>query len=256
MVLDTYTKMADHLDLMGLIQEIKKRTEQLKTINNNYFLVEDVIDTQKEPVFDNTIINALSYFSLDANSTPQLTKDEFVKLFDSLAIKFYNDPDLMNKIVQTVNKLKDMNSHYDNILKNSAPQNTNPNNISSEDLKDLNLFTGGQNSLESQEVKLAREHLEDVKNRQNGPLAYYITVYLDLEKGSSLSPEQMKELRCRKVWSSVQKSYAELMGQSYELDVNEHNDPDVEESKEVPPPQQSEIGGKKRNKKYKHLFRL
>jgi len=249
MVLDTYTKMADQLDLMGLIQEIKKRTEQLKTINNNYFLVEDVIDKQTAPVFDNTTINALSYFSLDTNSTPQLTKDEFVKLFDSLAVKFYNDPVLMNKIVQTVNKLKDMNSHYDNILKNTAPAPQNTNNL-----------TGGQNSEESQQVKLAREHLEDVTNRQNGPLAYYITVYLDLEKGSALSPEQMKELKCRKVWSSVQKSYAELMGQSYEPDVNEENNPDVEQSKEVsptpPPLKQDDVGGKKRNKKYKHLFRL
>jgi hypothetical protein len=275
MVLDTYTKMADQLDLIGLIQEIKKRTEQLKTINNNYFLVEDVIDKQTAPVFDNTIINALSYFSLDPNSTPQLTKDEFVILFDSLAVKFYNDPVLMNKIQHTVNKLKDMNSHYDNILKNSANnttlQNTNPinnsNNISSEDLKDLNLLTGGQNSEESQEVKLAREHLEDVTNRQNGPLAYYITIYLDLEKGSPLSPEQMNELRCRKVWSSVQKSYAELMGQSFEPEVKESNRPDEfpseEDIKNQPTPNtttttntQTQTAGKKQNKKYKHLFRL
>jgi len=249
MVLDTYTKMADQLDLMGLIEEVKKRTEELKTINNNYFLVEDLIEKQTPPTFDNTTINALSYFSLDTNTTPQLTKDEFVKLFDSLAVKFYNDPLLMNKIVQTVNKLKEMNSHYDNILKNTVPtqQNTATNTV-----------TGGKSLEESQQVKLAREHLEDVTNRQNGPLAYYITVYLDLEKGSALSPEQMKELKCRKVWSSVQKSYAELMGQSYEPDVNEENNPDVEPSKTPPQPplKQGDVGGKKRNKKYKHLFRL
>jgi hypothetical protein len=249
MVLDTYKKMADQLDLIGLMEEIKKRTEELKTINNNYFLVEDVIDTQKEAVFDNNVINALSYFSLDTNTTPQLTKDEFVKLFDSLAVNFYKDPVLMNKIIQTVNKLKEMNSHYDNILKNTVPNQQNTN---------TNIVTEGQKSEENQQVKVAREYLEDVTNRQNGPLAYYITVYLDLEKGTALSPEQMKELKCRKVWSSIQKSYTELMGQNYEPDVNEENNPDDEQSKEVPSPplKQSDVGGKKRNKKYKHLFRL
>jgi hypothetical protein len=89
-------------------------------------------------------------------------------------------------------------------------------------------------------------------------LAFYINVYLELEKGDALSPEQMKQLRCKKVWSSIQKSYSDLIGGALEEEEIEEKEEveeegEVEEEEEALKPQQQ--GDKKRNKKYKHLFR-
>ena len=46
-------------------------------------------------------------------------------------------------------------------------------------------------------------------------ISYYITIDMDLQKGTSLSPKDLSNLKCRKRWNSVRKSYADLRGLNY-----------------------------------------
>lgn len=43
----------------------------------------------------------------------------------------------------------------------------------------------------------------------------YITVYMELQKGTSISAKQMKKLKCRQKWNAVRKSYSGLTGTQY-----------------------------------------
>jgi hypothetical protein len=275
-IFNSYKRMVDELDLNGLIELIQDRIDGLKSRNKYYFLVEDIIQNKKQPEFDPLSKRALDVLDLSVDETPNITIEELRKRFKEYIDEFYfayeNKP-LFEKIDTTISKLKEINRHYDVIYKTRENSPTQFEYMKEgyrdmierkqKEQKQVNITKGG--AKESNEIKLAKEHLEDVTRRQNGPLAYYITVFLELEKGSSLSPEQMKELRCRKVWSSVQKSYAELMGQTYEPTVDENNAPTEEETKPKvvlpsPPPTQAqkggEVAGEKRNRKYRHLFRL
>lgn len=46
-------------------------------------------------------------------------------------------------------------------------------------------------------------------------ISYYITIDMDLQKGTSLSPNELSNLKCRKRWNAVRKSYADLRGLNY-----------------------------------------
>jgi len=46
-------------------------------------------------------------------------------------------------------------------------------------------------------------------------LSYYITIDMELQKGTTLSSEFLSNLKCRKRWNSVRKSYADLRGLNY-----------------------------------------
>lgn len=58
--------------------------------------------------------------------------------------------------------------------------------------------------------------LQNVQNVQNKiELSYFITVYMEVEKGTSLTPQQMRTASCRGKWNAVSKSYSQLTGRPY-----------------------------------------
>ena len=48
-------------------------------------------------------------------------------------------------------------------------------------------------------------------------IAYYITIDLELHPGTSITPEEMKQSKCRQKWNSVRKAYSEFVGKPYAM---------------------------------------
>jgi hypothetical protein len=46
-------------------------------------------------------------------------------------------------------------------------------------------------------------------------ISYYITIDMELQKGTSLSPKDLSNLKCKQRWNSVRKSYSHLRGLKY-----------------------------------------
>jgi len=55
--------------------------------------------------------------------------------------------------------------------------------------------------------------LEDANARSN--ISYYITIDMELKKGTTLSPQELSNLKCNRRWNSIRKSYADLRGLKY-----------------------------------------
>ena len=62
-------------------------------------------------------------------------------------------------------------------------------------------YTKNNNSLQSDPAK--------------SNISYYITIDMDLQKGTTLSSKDLSNLKCRQRWNSVRKSYADLRGLNY-----------------------------------------
>jgi hypothetical protein len=54
-------------------------------------------------------------------------------------------------------------------------------------------------------------------SQEKSDYAYYITVDLELYPGTSVSPEDEKDMKCNKKWNAVKKAYSEFTGNSYKL---------------------------------------
>ena len=53
------------------------------------------------------------------------------------------------------------------------------------------------------------------ENKDDTQLAYYITIDLEVHPGTSVTPEEMKNLKCRQKWNSVRKAWSEFTGKPY-----------------------------------------
>jgi hypothetical protein len=53
------------------------------------------------------------------------------------------------------------------------------------------------------------------ENTDDTQLAYYITIDLELHPGTSITPEEIKNLKCRQKWNSVRKAWSNFTGKPY-----------------------------------------
>jgi hypothetical protein len=53
------------------------------------------------------------------------------------------------------------------------------------------------------------------ENKDDTQLAYYITIDLEVHPGTSVTPEEMKNLKCRQKWNNVRKAWSEFTGKPY-----------------------------------------
>ena len=53
------------------------------------------------------------------------------------------------------------------------------------------------------------------ENRDTSKIGYYISVDMELQKGTTLSPEQLSDAKCNRKWNSVRKSFANFTGRKY-----------------------------------------
>jgi hypothetical protein len=53
------------------------------------------------------------------------------------------------------------------------------------------------------------------ENRDTSKIGYYISIDMELQKGTSLSPEQLTHAKCNRKWNSVRKAFADFTGVKY-----------------------------------------
>lgn len=54
------------------------------------------------------------------------------------------------------------------------------------------------------------------QDKMGGPnICYYINIDMELQAGETLTPEQLRNLKCRRKWNTVRKAYSEMTGQKY-----------------------------------------
>ena len=53
------------------------------------------------------------------------------------------------------------------------------------------------------------------KEKDDSQIAYYITIDMELKPGTSLTGEEIKNLKCNRKWNSIRKAYSELIGKPY-----------------------------------------
>ena len=53
------------------------------------------------------------------------------------------------------------------------------------------------------------------ENKEDSQLAYYITIDLQLHPGTTITPEELKDLKCAHKWNAVRKAWSEFTGTPY-----------------------------------------
>jgi hypothetical protein len=92
-------------------------------------------------------------------------------------------------------------------------------------------------------------------------ISYYITIDMELQKGVSLSPKDLSNLKCRKRWNSVRKSYADLRGLKYSPTPDYNNLPLTKKENSKNSKSKTQRGGlglllnKSNNKTRKHFYK-
>jgi hypothetical protein len=104
------------------------------------------------------------------------------------------------------------------LLKNYFPQKENQENknnlltIENNNIENENKIGGYYNKSKSTNFpKYNAAYNDDYKSQ----LCYVIQIDMELHPGTSLSPEEYKNIKCRQQWNAVRKSYAEFTGNPY-----------------------------------------
>jgi hypothetical protein len=53
------------------------------------------------------------------------------------------------------------------------------------------------------------------ENKDKTKIGYFISIDMELQKGTSLTPKEISEAKCRQKWNSVRKAYANFTGKKY-----------------------------------------
>lgn len=53
------------------------------------------------------------------------------------------------------------------------------------------------------------------KDDDKSKISYYITIDMELHPGTSITPEELKNIKCRQKWNAVRKAYARFIGKPY-----------------------------------------
>ena len=80
----------------------------------------------------------------------------------------------------------------------------------SKDINEENTLVGGLSS-----TTYAYKMMKKDENIDSNQLSYYITIEMELQQGTSLTPEEMKNYKCRQKWNSIRKAYANFIGKPY-----------------------------------------
>jgi hypothetical protein len=81
------------------------------------------------------------------------------------------------------------------------------------------------------------------ENTDDTQLAYYITIDLELHPGTSITPEELKNLKCRQKWNSVRKAWSNFTGKQYII-------PPVYQTKTLKNREQNQYQNKTQYKRY------
>jgi hypothetical protein len=189
-----------HYELIHFEYTTKVANESLQKFVNkttNKFIFNRGLGSDLPPFYILFIIYASAYNSLD---------DKLKKGFT-----FYND--IMSQIENSVNQLcldKDKNKDYFNNFTSYFNRGYKCGNQH-----------GGQYPprYQYQYPPQYQQRAIDMFKRNNdldkSKIAYYITIDMVLYPGTSISPEEIKTLKCQQKWNAIRKSYASFIGKPY-----------------------------------------
>jgi len=120
-------------------------------------------------------------------------------IFGSNYIKIKEDED-RKKYALLTNIMKILEHIYYQILSDNNPDNEKFVQLFNNYFKNNtgNVITGG-----------------NTKNTKNTKLSYVIAIELYLKKGTSLTQEELSDLKCNHQWNSIRRSYANMRGLNY-----------------------------------------
>jgi hypothetical protein len=179
-------------------------------------------------------------------------------LFSTIYIKL--TPDDKDMITLFLNFFKSIQNSFDTIM--SFPVNTDK-NIDNFITNFQNYFgeikkpiTGGNNYNSS-------KFLKKEGNQDNIQISFHITIDMELQKGKTLSKEQISNLKCVKGWNKIRKSFSDFTGRKYVIPPiyenlsDKYNKEDKEDKKDKNNTKKIISGGvnkgKRRNKTFKYL---
>ena len=64
-----------------------------------------------------------------------------------------------------------------------------------------------------------------ISSKSSSKLSYYITIYMELQEGTTLNKDDLKNIKCRQKWNAVRKAYADFTGQKYIIPPVYNNTP-------------------------------
>ena len=63
--------------------------------------------------------------------------------------------------------------------------------------------------------KLPSSFIKKEENSDSSKIGYYISIDMELQKGTSLSPQELSHAKCNRKWNSVRKAFADFTGMKY-----------------------------------------
>jgi hypothetical protein len=144
------------------------------------------------PIYILFFIYGSKYFT----SAPQLNAKLLPDIFNSVDTAFLDIIQEENQ--DTINFFTSFNNFF--------PRSLRSREVIEMTERSLNLrsSSGGANNFIKSEDK-----------RDSSKICYYITIDMELQKGTTLSEEQMSDAKCRQKWNAVRKAYANFTGKKY-----------------------------------------
>jgi len=135
----------------------------------------------------------------------QTTKSSFLKLF-----KRFFPNSITNSTLDEINGGEQDGGikHYPNPYPNPYPQFATPNYPSYNPYS--NAYLNPYSHPYTYKEPIKKNHTKDTLQ-----IAYYITIEMELHPGTSISPEELDNIKCRQKWNAVRKAYSEFMGKKY-----------------------------------------
>ena len=181
-------------------------------------------------------------------------------MFSILYVKLL--PDDKEMITLFVNFFKAIQKSFDTIL-NTPPSSDKNINVFIHNFENSfgpirrETLGGAITNTTSDSKFLKKEDKQD-----NIQISFYITIDMELQKGTTLSKEQISNIKCTKGWNKVRKSFAEFTGKKYVIPPVYENLSDKYNKKEEPNKKEENnnntkkntIGGKRRRKTMKNYI--
>jgi hypothetical protein len=89
--------------------------------------------------------------------------------------------------------------------------------------------------------------LKKEDNQDDIQISFHITIDMELQKGKTLSKEQISNIKCIKGWNNVRKSYADFTGEKYVLPPVYENLSDKYNKKEEEPNKKEDLNKNETN---------
>jgi hypothetical protein len=93
------------------------------------------------------------------------------------------------------------------------------------------IYGGAENNVNN---RGSSKFLKKEDKQDSVQISFHITIDMELQKGTTLSKEQMSNIKCTKSWNKVRKSYADFTGKKYVIPPVYDNLSDKHNKKEEP----------------------